>query len=105
LLSNACKDLHNNKPGVRLRLNEDQKRYGKNTYSIEPELIDSFTHLLGSLKLNTEFASVFVNGIFPLWSDTLLKHEAVGANIQASYFGDITPGAVKSQKKSIHDAC
>ena len=88
-------------PWVRLQVDENQKWYEQNTYSIEPELVDSLTHLLGALELDTEFASVFINGIFPLWSDTLLEHEAVGANVQAGHFGDIAPGAVKNKKRSI----
>jgi hypothetical protein len=90
LLSNACKDLlfHN----VRFMV-EESHMIRKNTYCIEPKLVNSFTHLFGSLELDAEFASVFINGIFPLWSNTLLENKAVGTNIQTGNFDDIAPGA------------
>lgn len=64
------------------------------TYRIEPELVDSFTHLLGTLELNAEFTTVLIDWIFPLWSDTVLEHKAVGANVQTSGSDDIAPRAI-----------
>jgi hypothetical protein len=65
------------------------------TYSIEPKLVDGFTHLLSSLELNTELATVFINRVLPFWSNALLENKAVGANIQTSNLHDIAPGTEK----------
>lgn len=63
-------------------------------YSVKPELIERFTHLLGSLELNTEFASVLIDWILPLWSNAMLENKAVGTNIQTCDLDNIAPGAV-----------